>query len=108
MKPEAKVLPSWRAIFLIAIAMAGCDSPHPRFMGVEEQKVTIRGSTFKVRIRDVTAEAIRINFERLPKIGETFPKAAMAMEVASGCRVIPHSMKGDPALMTANLDCSQR
>ncbi|HGG65541.1 MAG TPA: hypothetical protein ENK34_13310 [Rhodobacteraceae bacterium] len=87
------------------ILLTGCDSPHPRFARVEVQKVTVDGSTFKIRIRDGYAEAIRTNFERLPKIGDTFPKAAKAIEIASGCKVIPNSMKGDPALMVAKLDC---
>ena len=97
-------LPYWLVIPLV-ILLTGCDSPHPRFMKVEARKVTVDGSTFKIRIREGYAEAIRTNFERLPKIGDTFPKAAKAIEIASGCKVIPNSMKGDPALMVAKLDC---
>ncbi len=89
----------------VVILLAGCDSPHPAFMQVEAQRITVDGSTFSVRIREDQAEAIRTNFERLPKIGDIFPKAAKAIEIASGCKVIPNSMKGDPALMVAKLDC---
>ncbi len=91
--------------FVISLVLASCDSPHPAFMGVESQTIEVQGSTFQIRIRKDSAEAIRTNFERVPKIGNTFPKAARAMEIASGCKVVPASMKGDPALMTARLDC---
>lgn len=92
-------------IFSAVILLTSCDSPHPRFMQVEAKTVVVDGSTFKIRIHDGYAEAIRTSFERLPKIGDTFPKAAKAIEIASGCKVIPNSMKGDPALMVAKLDC---
>lgn len=91
--------------FVYSLVLASCDSPHPAFMGVESQTVEVQGSTFKIRIREDRAEAIRTNFERVPKIGDTFPKATKAIEIASGCNVVPNSMKGDPALMTARLDC---
>jgi len=94
----------WRVIPVV-ILLTGCDSPHPQFSRVEAKKITVAGSTFKIRIRDDRAEAIRTNFEALPKIGDTFPKAAQAIEIASGCKVVPDSMRGDPALMVAKLDC---
>ena len=91
--------------FITIMALAACDSPHPAFMGVEAQKVTVQGSVFKVRVKGDRAQVIRTNFEFVPKIGEIFPKAAAAIEIASGCKVVPNSMKGDPALMTAQLKC---
>jgi len=91
--------------FVVPLVLASCDSPHPAFMRVESQTIKVQGSTFQIRIREDRAEAIRTNFERVPKIGDIFPKAARAMEIASGCDVVPASMKGDPALMTARLDC---
>ncbi len=85
--------------------LASCDSPHPAFMGVEKQEITVQGSTFHVRIKEHIVTATRTNFERVPKIGDTFPKAKIAMEQASGCKVIPNSMRGDPAVMVAKLNC---
>lgn len=90
---------------LMSGVLMGCDSPHPAFMSVEAQTIKVRGSTFKVRIKDDKAEVIRTNFERIPKIGDTFPKAAEAIEIASGCSVVPNSMKGDPTLMMARIKC---
>ncbi|WP_456388081.1 hypothetical protein [Profundibacter sp.] len=69
------------------------------------QIIEVRGSTFKIRINGEAAEAIRTNFEYVPKIGDIFPKAKEAMEIASGCTVVPDSMHGDPALMVARLKC---
>lgn len=90
---------------LVICLLTSCDSPHPAFMGVEAKVVEVQGSTFSVRVRENYAQAIRTNFEFVPKIGDTFPKAKIAIETASGCRVVPESMKGDPALMTAKLKC---
>jgi len=89
----------------LIMALQSCDSPHPAFSRVQAQKITVDGITFRIRILEGRAEAIRTNFERLPKIGHTFPKATKAIEIASGCKVLPNSMKGDPALMVAKLDC---
>ena len=96
-----------RIIFLFVVAglLAACGS-HPAFMGVQMQVIKIRGSTFQIRIKDENVEAIRTNFEYVPKIGDIFPKAQEAMEIASGCTVVPGSMKGDPALILAKLKCS--
>ncbi len=91
---------------LCVAVLASCDSPHPAFAGVAKKTITVQGSVFHVRIKGDQAEAIRTNFERIPKIGETFPKAAAAIEQASGCRVRPNSLTGDPARMTALLDCN--
>jgi len=85
--------------------LLGCASPHPAFMSVEKQVITVQGSTFHVRIKDDKAEVIRTNFERIPKIGDTFPKAVTAIEQASGCTVVSGSMRGDPALMMAKINC---
>ena len=95
-------------IVILGVMLGGitaCSSSHPAFMGVESQVVEVRGSTFKIRVKGDKAEAIRTNFERIPKIGDTFPKAAEAIEIASGCHVVTNSMKGDPALMTATVKC---
>ena len=92
-------------IVLFVGILTSCSNSHPQYMSVQKQTVEVDGSRFDVRIKGDMAEAIRTNFEYAPKIGEIFPKAARAMEMASGCKVVPNSMKGDPALMVANLKC---
>lgn len=91
--------------FVLVGFVAACSSPHPHFMGVQMQVIEVRGSTFQIRIKGEFAEAIRTNFEYVPKIGDIFPKATEAMEIASGCTVVPDSINGDPALMVAKLKC---
>ena len=91
--------------YLGLILLAACSSPHPAFMSVQAQVIEVQGSTFKIWVKGDKAEAIRTNFEFVPKIGDTFPKASKAIEIASGCTVVPGSMRGDPALMVAKLKC---
>ena len=93
-------------IILSVGILASCSNSHPQFLSVQKQVIEVDGSRFDVRIKSDIAEAIRTNFEYVPKVGEIFPKAAKAMEMASGCQVVPNSMKGDPALMVARLKCS--
>ena len=85
--------------------LSGCDSPHPTFMSVEKQVIQVQGSTFHIRVKENKVHAIRTNFERIPKTGDTFSKAVIAIEQASECKVVPGSMRGDPAVMMAKLDC---
>ncbi len=89
----------------ITLLMAGCDSPHPEFMGIKPRVVTVAGSTFSVRIRGEKAEAIRTSREMVPKIGDIFPKAVAAIEIASGCSVLQRSVKGDSAYVRAQIVC---
>jgi len=98
----------FRLIFigLVSVLATGCGGSHPAFMSVEPQIVTVDGSKFEVRVKEDKAQVIRKNFEYVPKIGETFPKAAQAIEMVSGCTVVANSMMGDPALMTAKVKCN--
>ena len=93
------------AVLTLALLLAGCDSPHPEFMGIKPKVITVAGSTFAVRIKGEKAEAIRTSREMVPKIGEIFPKAAAAIEIASGCPVVANSVKGDAAYVRARIDC---
>ncbi len=90
---------------LALLILAACDSPHPAFNAVQRQTITVQGSTFQIRIRNDIAEAIRTNFEFNPKSRAIFPKATKAIEMVSGCKVVPDSMEGDPALVRARIDC---
>ncbi len=93
---------------LFAVTLAACDSPHPAFNSVERQTINVQGSVFRVRIKDDIAEAIRTNFEYRPKKLATFAKAAEAIKIASGCKVVANTMRGDPALMRAKIFCTQQ
>lgn len=95
-----------RLLFLALLGLlTGCDSPSPAFRGIEGRQVVVEKSVFSVRVKGDLIEAIRTNVEYAPTIGKLFPRFRIAMEQASGCRVIENSMRGDQALMHAKLDC---
>jgi len=89
----------------VLLMLAACDSPAPAMMGAEATRVSIDGADFTIRIRGDRAEAIRTNMMPNPWIGSVYPRALQAMEQASGCRVIEDSLRGDVAVMRADLDC---
>lgn len=50
-------------------------------------------------------EAHRVSLEALPSLVLTFEKAYRAIEIATGCHIIPNSMTGDQAIIRAKVDC---
>jgi len=88
-----------------ALALTGCDSPSPRMMGAAQRTVTVDGSTFGVHWNGEEAEVYRTSPELMPRLSEVFAKAEKAIGIASGCAVVPGSLAGDAALITARIDC---
>lgn len=91
---------------LLSIAMVvliGCNTPSRDFRGLEAVRMTVAGSTFDIRVRGNRAEAIRINAEYAPRLSGIAPKAFVAIEKVSGCRV--RRLGGDQALIHATLRC---
>ena len=87
------------------LLLAACDSPAPAMMGQAPRYVTVDGIDFTIRVRGNRVEAIRTSMMPNPSIGRVYPRALNAMERASGCRVIEDSLRGDVAVMRADLDC---
>ncbi len=50
-------------------------------------------------------EVHRVSPEWLPSKVETFSRAYRAIEQATGCAVIPGSLGGDRAIITARVNC---
>lgn len=94
-----------KKLLILPLFLAACDSPAPAMMRTQPQYVSIDGLDFTLRIRGTRAEAIRTNMMPNPSIGAVYPRALQAMEQASGCRVIEDSLRGDVAVMRADLDC---
>lgn len=87
------------AVFLLA----GCGQAGPHFRELEPVRIEVQGDVFDVRVRGRLAEAIRRNPRYAPRLGEVGPRAALAMEVVSGCPV--KEIRGDAAMVLGILDC---
>ena len=88
-----------------ALCLAACNTPSPKFRGLEPTRVTVDGSTFDVRVRDNTAEALRVNAEYAPRFGPIRERASKAMSLVSGCEV--KAVTGDQALAFGRLKCAK-
>lgn len=89
----------------VVLLLAACDSPAPAMMGQTPRYITVDGIDFTIRVRDTRVEAIRTTMMPDPSIGRVYPRALRAMQEASGCRVVEDSLRGDVAVMRADLDC---
>lgn len=98
----------WTFIALAALAfgLSACDSPSPAFMGLTARQVTVDGSVFSVRATAYEAEAIRVNREWRARRGATVVKGALAIQMATGCKVRKRSLKGDTNIVKARLACA--
>ena len=95
-----------RIVLSLAMLLAACNTPSPGFRGIAPVRVTVAPSVFDVRVKDRQAEAIRINSEYAPRMGPIGPRAAIAIEQVSGCKV--RRLGGDQAMIRAALDCDGR
>ena len=96
-------------VFLLStLIVAACDSPSPQFIGQPVREVTVDGSRFRVfmQIGSGQVEAHRISVEPLPSLVLTLEKAYRAIEIASGCSVVAGSLRGDQAIILAQVDCA--
>lgn len=90
-------------ILLAVMALAGCDTPPPEYRGIAGQRITVGQSTFDVRHDGQKALALRVNTEWAPRPEAVYPRAKIAIEKSTGCRV--KRMDGDQVLIEAALDC---
>ncbi len=92
-------------LFAIALALAGCDSPSPKFMGLTARQVTVDRSLYSVRHTVFEAEAIRLSGEVPPHRSRAVLQAARAIEIASECEVLRNTLDGDANVVRADIDC---
>lgn len=95
-----------RAIILLLTLLSGCDSPAPGMRGATTTWVEVGGSLFSVHVLGDRAEAVRLNAEAGPRARGVMARGFAAIERASGCRIVPGSFEGDPALMRARIACT--
>ena len=72
---------------------------------MEPRRVIVDGSEFDVYVSGDDVVAIRMNFEMLPTIAVIGPRAIVAMERATGCKVVAGSFVGDQAMAEARVTC---
>lgn len=90
-------------MIIAALFLTACNTPSPAFKGLPMLVIKIDGSVFHIRQRGLRAEAIRINPAYAPRFGPLRTQAAIAMQMASGCKVV--SISGDQAQSFGRLDC---
>lgn len=94
-------------VLLAALMLAACDSAGPAVWGGAVAEVTVGPSRFRVYTSPdrALAEIHRISVEAPASLRQLPGRAARAAELATGCRIRPGTLTGDPALMQAELDC---
>ena len=92
-----------RLSVLSVFLLAACDTPSTTFRGAPVQRITVAQSTFDVRVLDRRAEAIRLNGEWAPRLAAVKPRARIAIETVSGCKV--RRLRGDQVMISADLKC---
>lgn len=98
-----------RMILLLTLLLAACASPAPEFFGATRRDVVVEGIRFTVFHDGAEAEVIRHGYlsrqARAP-VPDLMPRAA---EQATGCAVIPGSLKsripGDTGEARLSLRC---
>lgn len=97
-------------VIILILLLTACASPAPRFMGAERRDLVLDGIRFVVFSNPAEAEVIRMGYltrKDRDKVPELMVQAA---EIASGCRVIPNSLRsrlpGDTGEARVELDCS--
>ncbi|WP_158965315.1 hypothetical protein [Chachezhania sediminis] len=73
------------------------------FDGATVQQLTINGSTYDVRLAGRQAQAVRVDKDLMLGKGATMARAAVAMEMVSGC--IVRNVYSDGIITTAGLKC---
>lgn len=102
---------SMKRVLFIALLMvfmvSGCTSPSPKFFGAPRTDLTVENSRFRVfhYPGSPEVEVHRLSFEARPGWSATQAKAARAIEIVTGCQLRDGSLAGDPAIITAEVDC---
>lgn len=82
-----------RMMILMVVALAGCASPAPDFIGAARQDVMLDGIRFSVFHRGNQAEVIRMGY-LTRRARDAVPELMyQAAEVATGCRAVSGSLQ---------------
>ncbi|MGI3169315.1 hypothetical protein ACRARG_09200 [Pseudooceanicola sp. C21-150M6] len=94
------------AVLLAVSTVGGCDAPTPGFGNGAVSRHSVEGSDFTVYVTGDIAESVRTNPQFAPRIGPLAGRGAIAMQMASGCRVT--QLAGDAAVLVGRLNCGGR
>jgi len=90
---------------VILVVLAGCSTPSVRVMGGVKGTADVGPYSFVVRHKGARAEAYRMNKMLRPKARDVFAAGATAIERVSGCHVVRSSVRGDVAIIEADILC---
>ncbi len=93
----------WRGSLILSILICACSAPGRYFADAPVTRLDVAGSIFDVRIARGLAEAVRVNPQYAPRMGEIRVRAAFVIAQASGCEVV--QLGGDQAVILGRLDC---
>jgi len=90
---------------MIAVLVTGCASP--KFFGMPAVEVSVDESRFRVFTQPSghSVEVHRISIEPLPSLVGVLERAYRAIEMVTGCPVVAGSLRGDQAIILAEVDC---
>jgi len=91
--------------YLHLLILAACAAPSIGVMAGNSERVEVGPYQFTVNYKGAQAEAYRANVVWSPKAHEVFAAGAVAIEQASGCKVVGSSLRGDVTLVQADLSC---
>ncbi len=89
------------------LTLSGCSSPSFSMRGAQAHEISVDNSRFRVfwHPGGGAVEAHRISIEPLPSLVLTLEKGYRAIKKATGCRVVPGSLRGDQAIVLADVSC---
>ena len=85
--------------------LSACAAPGVGAMGGSKGSATVGAYSFDVKFRGGHAEAYRSNIALKPKARDVFAAGATAIERVTGCHVIRSSVRGDVAVIQADILC---
>lgn len=91
--------------YLHLLVLAACAAPSVAVMGGHSRSVEVGQYQFSVNFKGSQAEAYRSNIMWAPKEHQVFSAATTAIEQATGCRVVQSTLRGDVALVQADMLC---
>ncbi len=87
------------------LALAGCASASPEYIGLEPRRMVIEGTEIRVWQRGDRAQAIRMGWIARGEHGVAMARMVQAIEAVTGCDVRQDFIAGDSGVLNARLEC---